>query len=270
MNRLVLLLVSSVTVSAGVIQERAAFPFFYFAFGDSYTTTSFNIYGEQPSLSSPLGNPPLGQGTYIPSFFDQVSYFFEPKYSSPHVAQWGSEDTIASVFFGINDCAVSYNLGIPGFVPAKTRVPQLMAAYFSLLDNLYSQGLRRFMLINIPPVDRSPLVLGFNDVQQAGLRNYYKVYNKALQNGVKTWLRTHKDAYISLFDYNQWLTNVLDNPSDYGFPDSTCIDPSGQNCIWWNDYHVGSRLNDFLAQRLVVAMNALGYNGGIPVSGNYV
>ena len=31
--------------------------------GDSYTSTGFNTSGPQPSLSDPLGNPVLGQGT---------------------------------------------------------------------------------------------------------------------------------------------------------------------------------------------------------------
>ena len=33
------------------------------ASGDSYTMTSFDIYGEQPSASDPMGNPTLGEST---------------------------------------------------------------------------------------------------------------------------------------------------------------------------------------------------------------
>ncbi|KAJ5080806.1 GDSL lipase/esterase [Penicillium angulare] len=34
-----------------------------FSFGDSYTATKFNVSGPQPSVSQPMGNPQLGQGT---------------------------------------------------------------------------------------------------------------------------------------------------------------------------------------------------------------
>lgn len=57
------LVLGAAAASAAVLPERAVTPFFYFSFGDSYTTTGFNINGVQPAPGNPLGNPAYGQGT---------------------------------------------------------------------------------------------------------------------------------------------------------------------------------------------------------------
>lgn len=55
------LVLTAAVASAASLPARAAAPYFYFAFGDSYTTTGFNINGVQPAPGNPLGNPAFGQ-----------------------------------------------------------------------------------------------------------------------------------------------------------------------------------------------------------------
>lgn len=42
-------------------QRNTDKPLIYILSGDSYTMSSFNIYGEQPTPADPMGNPPLGE-----------------------------------------------------------------------------------------------------------------------------------------------------------------------------------------------------------------
>ena len=44
---------------------------------------------------------------------------------------------------------------------------QIMAVYRAALDTLYAAGGRHFVLLNVPPVDRSPLMLGQDEAARA-------------------------------------------------------------------------------------------------------
>ena len=287
--------------------------FFYFAFGDSYTTTGFDINGVQPAPGNPFGNPAYDQtissapadpfaggpnyvgflatkynSSYVLAydfavggatitnslvsssapFETQVGRYFEPKYTSPHVGDWNSDNAIFSVFFGINDVDGSLSNGASPADPS-TRVPALLDAYFMLCDNLYQQGARRFMFVGVPPLDRSPLIQTESQEIQTEYRDYANDFNGQLAQRITQWAGENAGVVAATYDYHRWLSAVLDDPASLGFPDATCINSDGQSCIWANNYHVGSRLNDALAQRMLPAMNSLGFDGSAPVGGYF-
>jgi len=43
------------------------------------------------------------------------------------------------------------------------------------------------------------------------------------------------------------MTNILDNPQEYGYPNATCINDDGESCIWWNNYHPGFKYHGLQA-----------------------
>ncbi|KAK4613597.1 Acetylesterase [Fulvia fulva] len=304
-SKLVGLVLSAAATGVVSLPARALTPVNRFAFGDSYTTTAFSTTGPQPAYGNPLGNPAYGQGTYaggpnyvgllttkynstfvanydfavggatisdsivtyqgIPASNEQVGQRFEPQSTQPHVNAWSSDNTIFSVFFGINDIGITMETAQ---YSNATRIDDLLNAYFQTVDNMYNQGARRFMFVGVPPMERSPFVQGnYDPTTQQQWGNLCNIFNGNLAQRVKLWQASRPESYAAIYDFHRYATLVLHNPTAYGFLNAECIDTGGQACIWWNDYHVGSRFHDLLAQRMLPAMNSLEFNSWAPTAG---
>lgn len=158
--------------------------------GDSYSTTSSWVGSAAPSASNPIGNPSfpgqttsgglnwVGQAiskqntsvvfaydlavtgattdkdivdTYAQyNFDDQVETLFAT-YLAGSAAPWDTsvDDVLATVWFGINDVGESFWDGVSAPIDA------VMDRYFGLLDQLYEDGLRNYVLFTVP---RKPLL----------------------------------------------------------------------------------------------------------------
>jgi phospholipase/lecithinase/hemolysin len=49
---------------------------------------------------------------------------------------------------------------------------------------------------------------------------------------------------MALYDAWSFMSDVLDNPKEFGFMNNTCI---GNECVWWDDYHPRSAFHQLLA-----------------------
>ncbi|KAL5001723.1 GDSL lipase/esterase [Aspergillus recurvatus] len=259
-----------------------------FSFGDSYTTTSFNVSSTQPSPENPMGNPPLGSGTaadstnwvgYLATVYNdttvlsynhavygatvnntlvpnvphdlvhQVSRVFEPNYCpSPEPdteieprEKWTPEAALFTVWVGINDIY---------FLSQKTdplkHIPSVLQSYFNLVDRLHGCGARDFVIFNVPPCDRSPQILTLEPPDIQLYDTVTKEFNRQLLNAAGQWRLANPDSAMSTYDAWSFFTEVLDNPQEYGFVDSTCIGAS-KGCVWWDDFHPVSALHRLLA-----------------------
>ncbi|KAL4971150.1 hypothetical protein BDW66DRAFT_155958 [Aspergillus desertorum] len=250
-----------------------------FSFGDSYTTTSFNVSSTQPSPENPMGNPPLGSGTaadsinwvgYLATVYNdttvlsynhavygatvnntlvpgvphdlayQVSRVFEPKYCLPTESEteaqprenWTPEAALFTVWIGINDI---YSLSQR--TDPFNDIPSILQSYFNLIDQLHDCGARDFLIVNVPPCDRSPKILA---LEPSDVHVYYTVtkeFNRQLSNAVEQWRLANLDTFF---------TGILDSPKEYGFLDSACIG-ARKRCVWWDDFHPVSALHRLLA-----------------------
>ncbi|KAI0363990.1 hypothetical protein BV20DRAFT_974951 [Pilatotrama ljubarskyi] len=268
---------TSVSTAPTSVPSGVAKANFWFSFGDSYTQTDFDPKGTIPQPGNPLGNPPYpgftavggtnwidldtvvynkslvltynyayGGATinaslvqpYEPtvlSLIDQVNEFLTTVASKPASAPWTSENALFSVWIGINDIGNSYYLGGDRDAFSDT----LLDSYFGQVQELYNVGARNFLFINVPPVDRSPLMLSQAASAQALEKQVIAGYNtklaaraaafQAANAGVKTWF----------WDSNTAFSTVLDNPTKYGFVDNTSYGAAGD--FWGNNYHPSSR-----------------------------
>ncbi|KAI0657770.1 hypothetical protein C8Q70DRAFT_1046069 [Cubamyces menziesii] len=264
---------------------------FWFSFGDSYTQTYFDPSGTIPQPGNPLGNPPYpgytavggtnwidlmtveynnsliltynyayGGATinaslvapYEPtvlSLIDQVNQFLGTVADKPATAPWTSENSLFSVWIGINDIGNSYYLSGDRDAFSDT----LLDSYFGQVQELYNAGGRNFLFINVPPVDRSPLMLSQAASAQALEKQVIAGYNtklvaratafQAANDGVKTWI----------WDSNTAFTTVLDNPTAYGFVDATSY--GGQGDFWGNNYHPSSAAHDIWARGVAAVLD---------------
>ncbi|KZV78783.1 hypothetical protein EXIGLDRAFT_571297, partial [Exidia glandulosa HHB12029] len=237
----------------------------WFTFGDSYTATSFNYTSTQPSAANPIGNPPFPGNTIcgvVPNWLDytiatyntsvQFAYNFAsagatinsslvPTYwpwivpvvqqvdqfqqSYTTQAQWTSEDSIFSMWIGINDIGDSFGLN-----SSRTAFnDELLASYFTQVTRLYASGARKFVFFNIPPIDRSPLMVaeGVSDVVNPIVDDY----NTKLAQLVSNWTTAHAGVRVWTVDTHDLLTKILDDPSSYGFEDGTTF-RDGSGVVW--------------------------------------
>lgn len=54
------------------------------------------------------------------------------------------------------------------------------------------------------------------------------------------------------------MSKVLDNPQEYGFRDSRCMDQDAVSCIWYNDYHPGKGYHKLQAKDMKQHLETFG------------
>ncbi|KAF7629038.1 hypothetical protein AFCA_000750 [Aspergillus flavus] len=266
---------------------------YFFTFGNSYTQTGFSTTGEQPSPSNPMGNPALGTGTttggenwvgYLTTaqnaslvlsynlavggasidnslvqgstdvdLASQVDIFDETYSSKPASAPWSAENSVFGFWIGINDIGNAfYN------TDADTFTPQLIARLASLVERIYSAGGRKFLFLNVPPTSRSPMFIDQGNATVEQHAAYLAVYNRNLEAMVDGFKTNHTDVTVAYYDSWSFMTKILDDPTDYGFPDATCINDDGTSCIWWNDYHPSAKYHQLQAEDMKKVLQPLG------------
>jgi len=157
-----------------------------FIFGDSFSDTEFDIYGEQPNDIHLLGNShnvkpvwvdyltskyhtqsplhtlnfarggsvvdsKLVKNTIGTSLYHQIRNDFIPLYtntinSSRLAAPWDPSTTLFTVWFGINDVVLSSDAAI------HAPLDSIMTSYRVSLETLYNAGARNFLFLNVPPI----------------------------------------------------------------------------------------------------------------------
>jgi phospholipase/lecithinase/hemolysin len=275
---------------AAAMLVNAQDPNYFISFGDSYSQTGFVIDGAKPSPSNPLGNPPLPGWTasggldwvgfmvtefnasltysynfayggatvdadivtpYDPSvisFIDQVQIFSDNLAAKPDYAPWTSENTVVGVWMGVNDIGNSFWLG--NSTDVNTAV---IGRYFEQLEILHEAGIRSFILLSVPPTDRSPLMLQNAVPLSAAIEDF----NGKLATQLEEFKAAHNGTRAVLVDTHVPFLEALDNPQEYGSPDDTCFNGDGVSCLWFNDYHPGVEI-----QRLVGAEVANAWGSG--------
>ncbi|KAL3447463.1 hypothetical protein BJX65DRAFT_307871 [Aspergillus insuetus] len=214
-----------------------------FTFGDSYTTTGFNVTSTQPSLDNPMGNPPLGQGTASDSI-NWVGYlatiYNETPVLSYNLAVWDAtvDNTIAR---GVPEdfvAQVAANFEPYYCLPSDE-------SYFDQLTKLHACGARSFILINVPPAHRTPKFLSESAWERRLYEASIRDFNFQLHAAALRWVTGYPDASIAIYDAWEFMTDIINHPEEYGFVDNSCI---GEGCVWWDDFHPRSAFHELLAE----------------------
>ncbi|KAK0466549.1 SGNH hydrolase-type esterase domain-containing protein [Armillaria novae-zelandiae] len=264
---------------------------YWFSFGDSYTQTGFTTTGTRPAVGNPLGNPPYpgwtssgGQNwvdyatavdntslvlTYnlayggatisadlvapfdptVLSLTDQVNQFLDNYASKPSTTPWTSVDTLFSVWIGINDIGNSYYLGGDRDAFSDT----LLDAYFALIQQLYNVGARNFLFLNVPPIDRSPLMLAQSDWSQTTEKSVIEGFNTKLTARAASLKANHSGVTTWIWDSNAAFTTILDSPTTYGFDDATTFGDS-PGLFWINNLHPTSPAHEYFGKDVADAL----------------
>ncbi|CAK5266684.1 unnamed protein product [Mycena citricolor] len=252
---------------------------FWFAFGDSYTTTSFDPTMTLPSVGNPLGNPPFpgftggGGENYVG--YDTVTY---------------NKSTI-----------LTYNYAYGGATINGTLVPPYLPTVLSLIDQVteFTTGPIVKKPVNAPWTSSNALFsiwIGINDLGNTftnpnitSLNNVFmseyfvqveklslqltesqimsqgasnsaleKVaiadYNAKLKTNVASFAASHAGVKTWLWDSNTVFNTVLDSPTTYGFVDAVSFGNTGD--FWGNNYHPGPAAHQIFAKDIAALMNS--------------
>ncbi|KDQ26465.1 carbohydrate esterase family 16 protein [Pleurotus ostreatus PC15] len=259
--------------------------------GDSYTQTGFDPSGAIPSLANPIGNPPfpgftatgganwVGFGTttfnkskiftynyayggatidanlvapYTPtviSLTQQVDQFLTTVANKPPSTPWTSANSLFSVFIGINDIGNSYYLSGDRAAFSDT----LLNAEFALVEKLVP---RNFLFVNVPPIDRSPLVRTLPDNHaRLAEKTVIQGFNSKLAAKIAAFKANHTGVETYTWDSSATFTRILDSPTTYGFRDATTFG-DGTGIFWGNNYHPSSQAHQIFAQDVATVLQS--------------
>lgn len=145
-----------------------------------------------------------------------------------------------------------------------------------LLDEqecLYEAGARNFLLIDVPPIQRTPVgtaIISFiapyiyrrlrfspglsRAVDATDIESLiYEAWNIQLQEKLEEFYAAHSDISMLLFSSWDTFTRVLDNPVPHGFS-SDDVSKSGGG-IWVDYLHPTSQMHDWIAGDLAGFLN---------------
>jgi phospholipase/lecithinase/hemolysin len=161
----------------------------------------------------------------VKSLKDQVESEFIPGYTgSSAKAKWSGDDTVFAVWIGINDIGNSYWNG-------KNATDTLNAKIFNvisgLVDKIYTAGGRNFVFINVPPLDRTPLIVPQGVDAVALSKADVAAWNQKVTDFAKT-LKTKRNTNVWVYDSNKSFGEVMDKPSSH--PESASLKNTTAYC----------------------------------------
>ncbi|PSR82788.1 hypothetical protein BD289DRAFT_483651 [Coniella lustricola] len=260
---------------------------YLFVFGDSYSTTEFYIQGGYPSASDPIGLPTLPGDTtsgglnwvglvtsqlntslvltydwayygadtsnaiiatgVTTDFIAQVGEFEEYLVPAPSEAPWTASNSQVAVWMGINDVGECF---WESEVYATCPIDEVMETYFGLLEDLYNDGVRDFLLLMVPPFYKAPIFADYTTAELQSLIDDIQSYNEALETNLATFKSSYSGVTGSVFNTSASFWTVIDNPTAYGATDATCQNTDGTTCVWYDDYHPGQAIQKLVAEAL--------------------
>jgi phospholipase/lecithinase/hemolysin len=152
------------------------------------------------------------------SLQQQVQDEFIPAYTgaspaAPSAPAWTGANSLFAFWIGINDVGNSYYYGTGTTGPLNAKI---FAVYSGLVDTLYSLGARNFVFINVPPVDRSPLMLAQGTDATTLEKADLAAFNGLIGDMAKNLTTAHAGAVnVWVYDSNASFSAVLDNPAVY-------------------------------------------------------
>ncbi|ORY89429.1 hypothetical protein BCR35DRAFT_300612 [Leucosporidium creatinivorum] len=169
------------------------------------------------------------------------------------------------VFFGINDIGYSYLHG--QWFPHL--IDKILLTYEKQILRLYANGARHFLILNVPPTHKTPLVTSYGEQSIRFFESNVADWNQRLAHYVQHFHKRYPGAKATLFDTHSLYNTILASPAQHGISDSTNICPSyatinfdpllhhpackyplGQH-FWLSSYHSSWKVHQAMADAIV-------------------
>jgi phospholipase/lecithinase/hemolysin len=139
----------------------------------------------------------------------EVEDAFLPNYDND---DFDSATSLFAIWIGINDLVNSY---LGDEQPSEIN-PDVIDRYQELVEELYDVGARNFLFINVPPVNRAPIVTqsSASDTRIPLMEADIADYNPRV-NDLARQIADIGDTTVFVYDANTLFNNVIDDPSQY-------------------------------------------------------
>ena len=159
-------------------------------------------------------------------------------------------------------------IGIQNVLTDSDDVADIFKKLFAEITKLYVKaGARNFVIIDVPPIDRSPQ--GKSDsihflqvtidrrkvtytLSSESVADRVEEWNFFLQNKVLNFAEAYTQATVFLFSSHRVLKEILEDPERFGFDADDPDTKRGR--IWRDKLHLTSEIHDLLAERLYAAL----------------
>ncbi|RAH47336.1 putative cellulose-binding GDSL lipase/acylhydrolase [Aspergillus brunneoviolaceus CBS 621.78] len=271
-----------------VQHDSAATTKYVISFGDSYTSTTFDITGTKPSAANPLGNPPYPGWTasggtnwisdivakynnslllsynlayggatvnaslvapYLPTVYSIIDQVDEFQEDLSPPPSWAPWDAKNTLFAVW--IGVNDVAGSWYQTSAAALEREILDQLFEQIEHVYQGGARNFALLTVPPIERTPNIMQGSDPDYTipRLKAAIEHWNTILVEKVEVLAQTHHDAIVKVVDTQPVFNNILDS----GGAAADCWNPDGVTCLWFNDFHPGIVIQDAVAQAVAAA-----------------
>ncbi|KAH6910826.1 hypothetical protein BKA70DRAFT_94336 [Coprinopsis sp. MPI-PUGE-AT-0042] len=145
--------------------------------------------------------------------------------------------TLCYIFWlGINDC---------GRTSDEDELDAIVEKIFDAAHDLYVKAkARRFLFVDVPPIDRSPSGLP----NASEFRARVAAWNESLKSRVDEFSEETPNATVTTFSAHELLTEILDSPEDHGFTEEDVEEEGGS--VWLDDLHLTTEVHEIIAKRL--------------------
>ncbi|RPD74508.1 hypothetical protein L226DRAFT_582184 [Lentinus tigrinus ALCF2SS1-7] len=170
--------------------------------------------------------------TQLTKFFAK----FPPKRSPQSDPPLDPSRTSFVLHLGINDCGAT----------DEDDLDEIVEKLLDAAHDLYVKaGARNFIFMDVIPIDRTPGAQATDS--EDTMRSRVEVWNESLRTRVAEFAESSSRASVFLYSTHKTLTEVLDDPEEFGYTVEDVTDEGGG--IWLDDIHATSSVHKILAER---------------------
>ncbi|KTD65471.1 SGNH/GDSL hydrolase family protein [Legionella spiritensis] len=139
------------------------------------------------------------------------------------VSEQEKNDTLVIEWSGANDL-ITVNER-----PTNEEADKAVAERIKNIEQLIEHGYRNFVLFNLPDLSLTPRYQRQDEIEQQNAQVVSKHFNEQLAKKCRALQEKYKDAsppvFLDVFDVSSLLTQVYDNPEEYGFEKGKLTQP---------------------------------------------
>ncbi|ORX75220.1 hypothetical protein BCR32DRAFT_249723 [Anaeromyces robustus] len=203
------------------------------------------------------------------SMTEQYEFFNNQMTVGKKYSNWTSDETLMTIWFGIND--VFGKTYAPIMQKYSNEVIDEMTAksMFNIVNKLYDHGLRNFLFMNVPPMDKFPIFKDYPDII-----DYVIKFNNVIQKYVENFQSSKPDTNVFIYNAFDEVYHIMENKYQYNIIYTDDYSKGKNNNVnpdlyfWRDDSHLSNYvqsiltkdLDKFLTQQEKESKDLTGYN----------